>query len=101
VTLLLGAQTVISQYRIDDALKILKLRIPDGLGTLVSRRNGKTQNLPNGLAVDSKLLGRLPSSNISAALRKAVMRYTFTPPQPKISAALEEHYYTGVYASDL
>ena len=25
------------------------------------------------------------------------MRYTFTPPQPKISAALEGHYCTGVY----
>ena len=25
------------------------------------------------------------------------MRYTFTPPQPKSSAALEGHYCTGVY----
>src|SRR5208337_1776471 len=25
------------------------------------------------------------------------MRYTFTPPQPKISAALEGHYCTGVF----
>ncbi len=29
------------------------------------------------------------------------MRYTFTPPQPKSSAALEGHYCTGVYTTKM